>query len=259
MAFSTLRDYQMQNFRLVSRVLVVTATCLFAVTTSGQVKTSTVSISAIFPNNAISPGPKFVIRGRGFAGHNAIWLEDAHGPGGLIGEVDSSDDTSITTKLDSLDLCVEIGHTPERPCRAHATIKPSAYRIYVSNAEGGESNRVLVVVRQSPSYLRMEEPLGNERWKIGEAHRISWSGPTNGNRYQFLIQSASAWWEKHSIAPSVVDKRSITWTAGTSCGLGSGGLGGCSVDVPPGAYYVVVEDAESAVQTWSSGPISLVP
>jgi|SRR5215469_10005226 len=244
----------MQKFRLVCRVLGVTATCLFAVTTSGQFKTSTVSISAIFPNNAISPGPKFVIRGRGFSGHNAIWLEDAHGPGGLIGEVDSSDDTSITAKLDSFDLCLEIGHTPDRSCPAHATIKPGAYRIYVSNAEGGASNQVLVVVRQSPSSLSMKEPIGNERWKIGEAHRISWSGPTKGNKYQFLIQSASAWRETHSIAPSVVDKRSISWTAGTSCGLE-----GCSVDIPPGEYYVVVEDAESAVQTWSARPIYLVP
>jgi len=254
MSFSTLRDYQMQHFRLVCRLLVVTATCLFAVTTSGQFKTSTVSISAIFPNNAISPGTKFVIRGRGFTGHNAIWLEDVHGPGGLISEVDSSDDTSITTKLDSFDRCLESGHEPGRPCGAHATIEPRAYRIYVSNAEGGASNPVLVVVRRSPSSLSMKEPHGNERWKIGEAHRVSWTGPTKGNRYQFLIQSASAWWETHSIAPSVVDKRSITWTVGTSCGLG-----GCSVDVPPGAYYVVVEDAESAVQTWSSRPISLVP
>jgi hypothetical protein len=243
----------MQNLRLLCRLSGVIATCLFAVTTLGQFKTSTVSILAIFPNNAISPGANFVIRGHGFAGHNAIWLEDVHGPGGLIGEVDSSDDTSITAKLDSFDLCLENRHEAGRPCGAHVTIEPRAYRIYVSN-ESGASNRVLVVVRRSPSSLSMKEPLGNERWKIGEAHRISWSGPTKGIRYQFLVQSASVWWETHSIAPSVVGKSSITWTAGTACGLE-----GCSVGLPPGKYYVVVEDAESAVQTWSGRPISLVP
>jgi hypothetical protein len=218
-----------------------------------QSQTSAVSISAIFPNNAISPGAKFVIRGRGFVGRNAIWLAETNGPGGLIGIVESSEDTSISGSLDSFHLCHDNRPAQGLPCRAYTAVKPGPYFIYARN-ESGETNRVQVVVTRSPSPLTVKEPSGAQQWKIGTDHRISWSVPTSDKRYQFTLQSAKAWRETYSIAPGVTGKNSIMWVTGTRCGLG-----GCSVDLPPGDYYVVVEDPKSAIQAWSSEPITLVP
>jgi hypothetical protein len=225
---------------------------LLAGATAGA-QTSAVSIFAMFPNNAISPGAKFVLRGHGFIGHNAIWLAETNGPGGLVGIFDSSEDASISGSLDSFHLCHDNRPAQGLPCRAYTAVKPGIYFIYVSN-ESGESNRVRVVVTRSPSSLTMKEPAGPLKWKIGTAQNISWSVPTSDKRYQLSVQSAKAWRETHLIAPGVTGKPAVTWVAGTSCSAS-----GCSVDLSPGDYYVVVEDVKSAVQTWSSEPITLAP
>ena len=127
------------------------------------------------------------------------------------------------------------------------------YFLYVEN-QLGCSNEMMVIVGSSFSPLKVTNPIGGEQWKIGTTHRIAWEGATKGKVYQLKLQSANAWYETHNMTPAVVGERTVTYKAGMGCGLG-----GCSLGIPPGRYYVVVEDRDTAVQAWSSQPITLVP
>jgi len=216
-------------------------------------QTSIPSIFAIFPNNALSPGAQFEIRGQGLVGHDAIFLAEANGPGGLIGFVDSSSGSTLTASLDSFHLCVDNRPAQGLLCRAYTAIKPGPYFIYVIN-ESGESNRLAVVATKSPSSFSVKEPSEPQPWKIGTEHRIAWSVPPSDRKYLCSVQSAKAWSEVHSVAPAVSGRNAITWTAGTSCGPG-----GCSVSLAAGEYYVVVEDEKSAIRAWSKETITLIP
>ena len=193
-----------------------------------------------------------MLRGSGLLGKDAIRLTgNSNSQEFPLILVESPNAKSIQVKLSASDFCVADRNEFDK-CMSKVHLNPGVYFLRVEN-HGGRSNRRLVLVRSYPSPICVDVPKGREKWRIGTTHRLSWEGSIAGNRYQFSVQSARTWWETDSIAPSVVGQSGIDWVAGTSCGRE-----GCAVDLKPGEYYVVVEDAETAIQSWSTEPIKLV-